>query len=115
MWPRRLPGRPRKDSATAVPNPAPNPSSNPRPNARTPERPNPAVSELPAPCRRPSLDDDFLLGEQVDRVTPVRVEVAEEALLPARERKVRHRRGDAHVDPDVADARLVTELPRRRA
>ena len=39
------------------------------------------------------------------------MEIPEEAVLPAREREVRHRCGDAHVDPHVADARLVAELP----
>src|SRR6186997_2361842 len=66
--------------------------------------------ELSTPIGWPSLDDDFLLRVKVDGVSTLRMEVAEEAVLPAREREVRHRRRHADVDADVADSRLVAEL-----
>src|SRR5438034_3033450 len=72
-------------------------------------------SKFPAPTRRPPFHDDLLLGVEVDRVATLRVEVAEEAVLPARKWEVRHRRRHAHVDSDVSRASLVAELPRRGA
>src|ERR1700722_3569941 len=68
--------------------------------------------ELPAPGRRPALDDDLLFGIEIDGIAALRVQIAEEAVLPAGEREIRHRRGDADVDPDVAGTNLVAELAR---
>src|SRR6185436_7244543 len=70
--------------------------------------------ELSAPGGRPAFDDDLLLRIEVDRVTSLGMEIAEEALFPAGEGEVRHWRRDAHVDANVADPRLVAELARRR-
>ena len=45
----------------------------------------------------------------------MRVQVAEERVLPAGEREERDRRGDADVDADHARLDLVPEAPDRRA
>src|SRR5687768_11034302 len=71
--------------------------------------------ELPGPFLRPPFDDDFLVHVELDGVLALSVQIAEEASLPAREREEGHRRRRADVDADVADARLVAELPRRGA
>src|SRR5438067_9075631 len=72
-------------------------------------------SKYPRPLLRPALHHHLLLRVEVDRVAPLRVEVAEEAVLPAAEREVGDGGGDADVDADVADAGLVAELPGRGA
>src|SRR5262245_61233298 len=69
-----------------------------------------ALSEFAAPLSRPSLDDDFLLGIEVNRIPALRVKIAEETILPTGERKIRHRSSDANVDPDVACTDFVPEL-----
>jgi hypothetical protein len=51
--------------------------------------------EPPRPGVRPALDDDLGLGVELDAVAPLGVQVAEEAVAPAAERVVGHRRGDA--------------------
>src|SRR4051812_36661131 len=58
--------------------------------------------ELSTPGRRPPLDHDFLFCIEIDRVAALRVEIAEEAVLPSREGEVGHRRRDPDVDADVA-------------
>src|SRR5205809_1122645 len=70
------------------------------------------TSELPAPRRRPPLDDDLLLRVEIDRIASLGMEVAKEAVLPPGKREIRHRRRDADVDADVARARFVPELAR---
>ena len=55
------------------------------------------------------------LGMGQDSVAALRVQVAEETVVPAAEREVRHRRRDPDVDPDVTRVRFVPELSRHRA
>src|SRR5713101_985582 len=72
-------------------------------------------SELAAPFFGPALDDDLGFGVELDGVAALGVEIAEEAFLPAAEGEERHRRGDAHVDADIASLGLVAELAGGRA
>src|SRR5215204_4486529 len=61
--------------------------------------------------REPPARDGLLARVELDRVGAVRVQVAEERVLPAREREERDRRRDADVDPDHAGLDLVAEAP----
>ena len=64
------------------------------------------------PGRRPPLDDDLLLREELHGISALAVQISEEAVARSAERKERHRGGDGDVDADVADFRLVPELSR---
>src|SRR6188474_2685719 len=64
------------------------------------------------PGRRPTLDDDLLLREELHGISALAVQITEEAVAGAAERKERHGRGNGDVDADVADLRLVPELAR---
>lgn len=61
----------------------------------------PAHSKLPRPLLRPPLHNHFFVREELHRIAPLRVHHAKKASLPPRERKIRHRRGHANVDPHV--------------
>src|SRR5260370_8672457 len=61
---------------------------------------------------RPALDHDFLFGVELDGVTSLGVHHAEEAVLPAAEREVRHRRSYPHVHTNGARGRLLAQPPR---
>ena len=50
---------------------------------------------------RPAFDDDFGLCVEFHAVPPLRVQIAEETLVPATEREKGHRSRHAHVNPDV--------------
>src|SRR2546421_11598846 len=62
----------------------------------------------------PALDDNFLVGVELDRVATLPVHVAEEAVFPATIREVRHRRGNADVDANISSRRVMTGAWRRR-
>ena len=68
-------------------------------------------------CRRvrPAAGDRLRPRVEVDAFRAVDVPVAEERVLPAAERVVRHRHGDRDVDPDHADVHVELELPRDAA
>src|SRR4051794_38441563 len=55
--------------------------------------------------------DGLLAREELDRVAPVGVQVAEEGVLPTREREERDRGRDADVDADHPDLDVVAEAP----
>src|SRR5690606_8323734 len=63
----------------------------------------------------PALDDHLGLGEELEAVMALRVQVTEEAVAPTREREERHGGSDAEVDADVACQRLMPEVPGRGA
>src|SRR5262245_33476525 len=63
----------------------------------------------------PPGDGDLLVGVELDRVLPVRLEVAEEAALGSAEREEGHRRRDADVHPQHAGLDLPTIVTRRLA
>src|SRR5438034_5682691 len=73
------------------------------------------VLELAAPLARPALDHHLGLGVELHAMAALGVQIAEEALLPAREREEGHWRGHADVDADIAGARLAAKLACRRA
>src|SRR5271166_3522247 len=62
-------------------------------------------------CRElcPALDDYLLFGVELDGVTPLCVQIAEEAGLPPAEREVGDGGSDADVDADVACRSFVPE------
>src|SRR5262245_7287133 len=68
------------------------------------------ILECACPFLRPALDNDFGLREELDGMSTLAVQVAEETFPGAAERKERHRRGDADVDADVANLRFVAKL-----
>src|SRR4051812_4541557 len=53
-------------------------------------------------AREPAARHGLLAGVELDRVGPVGVQVAQERVLPAREREERDRGGDPDVDADHA-------------
>src|SRR5579863_1826474 len=63
----------------------------------------------------PALDYYFLVGVELDSVTALAVEIAEETVLPSAEREIGHGRGYADVDANVSGGRFVTEAARGRA
>src|SRR5690606_26663622 len=75
------------------------------------ERPPRACSSRPcgqqprlegaAPGLRPAFDHYLRLREELETVVTLRVQVAEEAVAPPREREEGHGRRDAEVDADV--------------
>src|SRR4051794_35470858 len=65
--------------------------------------------ELAGPLAGPALDDNLLVCVEVDRVVGLAVEDAHEAVFPATEGEVGHRRGDTDVDADVAGGDFVAE------
>src|SRR5882762_934896 len=72
-------------------------------------------SELPRVLVHPALDDDFLIRVKLHGVASLSMHVAEEAVFPSAEWKIRHRRGHADIDADVACGRFVPESARRCA
>src|SRR3954466_1929738 len=68
------------------------------------------LSELARPLFGPALDDDFLFCVELDRVAPLAMQDAEEAVFPSAEWEVSHRRGDPDVHADVPRRSFVAEL-----
>src|SRR5688572_26065379 len=77
--------------------------------ARAHERLEPA-----RPGRRPALDDNFLLREELHGIPALSVQIAEEAVARATEGEERHWRGHRNVHADVSDLGFVAESPRAR-
>src|SRR5437899_2773175 len=77
--------------------------------------PWPEVLELSRVFPGPALDNNLLVGIKLDRVASLAMEIAKETVLPSAERKVRHRRGHADIDPDLACRRLIAKAARRRS
>src|SRR5581483_9103786 len=73
------------------------------------------VGSASLPAREPPARDGLLARVEVDRVGAVRVQVAEERVLPPAEREEGHRRRDADVHPDHAGLDLVAVAAHRRA
>jgi hypothetical protein len=71
--------------------------------------------EFARPFAGPSFDDDFLVGEEFDSVTALRMHHTEEAALPSGKGKVGHGRRYADVDADVAGRYGVAEFACGRA
>src|SRR5438309_9986863 len=63
----------------------------------------------------PALNNNFLVGIELDRVAALAVQIAEEAVLPSAEGEIRHGRGNANVDADIARGRFVAEAASRRS
>src|SRR5262245_54067831 len=63
----------------------------------------------------PAGDDDFLVRVELVGVAPVHLQIAEEAVLGAAEREIRHGGGDTDVHADHRRRRHARELPRRLA
>ena len=59
---------------------------------------------------QPALDQNFLVGEELDAVQPLTVQVAEEQLFLPAEGERRRRRRHADVDADIAGADAVLEF-----
>src|SRR5215208_5927629 len=74
-----------------------------------PRRPR---SKFPRPFFRPAFDNNFLVGIKLHSVAPLSVQHAQEAVLPAAEREISHRRRDPDVHAHVAGRDFVTKLPR---
>src|SRR5829696_796838 len=94
----------------------------PRPGVRQPARRGTlmksALDEVGAAALaagEPARGDGLLARVELDRVGAVGVQVAEERVLPAREREEGDGRGDADVDADHARLDLVAVAPDRRA
>src|SRR5918993_4082664 len=68
----------------------------------------------PRPRRGPSLDDDFFLCKELDRVSALSVQIAEETVPRATEREECHGRSHGDVDADIADFGLVAKPSRVR-
>src|SRR5690348_2534499 len=68
--------------------------------------------ELAAVLFCPALNNNFLIGIELNGVATLPMEVAEKAILPAAEGEICHRRGYADVNSDIAGGRLVAESPR---
>src|SRR3972149_498891 len=64
---------------------------------------------------RPALDHDLLLGEELDRIPALSMQVAEETLIPSATGEERHRGRNPDVDPNITGVSLITELARRGA
>src|ERR1700722_9430711 len=71
--------------------------------------------EFPAVLFGPAFDDYFLVGIELDGVTALTVEIAEEAVLPSAEGEIGHGCGDSDVDPNITGGSFVAETPRSRA
>src|SRR5215467_3444567 len=71
--------------------------------------------ELPTMLFGPALDHNFLVGVELDRIATLSMQIAEEAVLPSAEWKIRHRRGNSDIDPNVAGWSLVAEPSGRRS
>ena len=65
--------------------------------------------ELTAPFFWPAFDDHFGLGEELNGVLTLTVQIAEEAFFPTTEGELRHGRCDADIDTNVAGVGLITE------
>src|ERR1051326_6059503 len=63
----------------------------------------------------PTLDDDFLVGVELNRVSALAVEIGKKAILPCAEREVGHGRADTNVDADIAGRGFVAEAARGRS
>src|SRR5512145_484833 len=70
--------------------------------------------ELARPLLRPALDHNLLLGEELDCIHTLAVQIAKERLFPAREGEECHWRRDTDIDANVPRIHLVTEFARRR-
>src|SRR6516164_6620965 len=57
----------------------------------------------------PALDDYLLFGVELDGITPLRVQIAEEARSPSTEREIGDRSGYTDVDSNVAGRHFVLE------
>src|SRR6202140_1974344 len=76
---------------------------------------NRSILELAAVLLGPALDDDFLVGVELNGIAALPVQIAKEAVLPPAEREIGHGSGDSDVDADVARGRLVAEAARGRS
>src|ERR1700740_3458118 len=72
-------------------------------------------SELARFLARPALDHNLRFGEELHGIASLGVQNAEEALIPAGDRKIGHRRGDSDVDANISRRRFVAEPARRGA
>src|SRR5919109_5432262 len=68
------------------------------------------LTSLLALFPEPAPDHHFAIAEEVDHLTPLAVQGAEERLLGAAEGEVGHGGGHADVDAHVADVGPVGEL-----
>src|SRR4030067_3238196 len=71
--------------------------------------------ELATPSLGPTLDDNFLLGEELDGIHALAVHIAEEGFLPATEGEESHGGSHADVYADIAGIHFVAELSRQGA
>src|SRR5262252_2941860 len=74
-----------------------------------------AGSELAGPFLGPALHHHFLIRIELHSVPPLPVHYTQKAVLPATERKVRHRGSHSDVDAHIAGRRLIAEFARRSA
>src|SRR5262249_52484620 len=63
----------------------------------------------------PTLDNDLLLGIELDCIATLSVHDTEEALFPSAKREIRHRCGYSNINADVPCWRLIAEAARRRS
>src|SRR4051812_42035934 len=68
---------------------------------------------IPDAVTEPAGGNDFLLGVKLDAFFPLNVEIAVERFVPTGERKHRHRRRHANVDPNHAGLYSTFEFARR--
>ena len=71
-----------------------------------------ALLELAAVLFGPTLDDNLLIGIELDSIAALAVKIAEEAVLPPAEGEIGHGRGDSDVDADISGGRFVAEAAR---
>jgi hypothetical protein len=70
------------------------------------------LSEFPCPFFRPTLNDNFLLGKELNGVHPLPVHIAKEAFPPSTKWEERHWRSYPNIDPDITSVRFVPEPAR---
>src|SRR5579883_1361617 len=77
------------------------------------EVPEPALLEFTRVLLGPAFDHDLLLGKELDRIAPLCVHDAEEAILPAAEREVGHGSSHADVNANISRRSFVAKTARR--
>ena len=70
------------------------------------------LPNIPDPIPKPPRRHDLLLGVKLHAFFSLNVQIAVEGIVPAGERKHRHRGGDTDVDPDHAGFDAVFEFAR---